>query len=272
MRAALAKRRAGLWRFLTHDWSKVRAHAIRDAEVSPRQRSYPVAILRGGASAEVVNYSTLAEDLASHGYVVVGVDAPARTGLVVFPDGRTIERTPQNNPELCVDPRCYERLLAAWTSDIGFVLDRLARLDGKFAGRLDLTRAGVFGHSFGGAQAAQFCSQDPRCKAGIDVDGLLLGSVVQTGIHKPFMFLLSDHSRESGSESARVKADIRSVYDRLPPAGRRYVVLRGANHFAFSDDGAVLKSGLVRAVLRIDGRGQLAATADAIRKFFDAYL
>ena len=31
---------------------------------------------------------------------------------------------------------------------------------GKFTGRLDMTLVGVFGHSFGGAQAAQFCSQD----------------------------------------------------------------------------------------------------------------
>ena len=266
-------------RFLTHDWSKVRSHSIRNADVSPRQRSYPVAIMRGGASAGVVNYSTLAEDLASHGYVVVGFDAPYRSALVVFPDGRAIGRTPQNNPELCPDDRCFNRLLAAWTSDMAFVVDRLERLSsGKFAGRLDTTRLGVFGHSFGGAQAAQFCAQDPRCKAGIDVDGILLGDVVRTGIHKPFMFLLSDHSKESDPARGRIMADIRSVYDRLPPAGRRYVVIRGANHFTFSDDGAVLKSRFVRGlmrlfgVLRIDGRQQLAVTADSIHNFFDAYL
>jgi len=42
-----------------------------------------------------MNYSTLAEDLASHGYVVVAFDAPYRTGQVVFPDGRVIARTPE---------------------------------------------------------------------------------------------------------------------------------------------------------------------------------
>jgi len=53
----------------------------------------------------VLAYSTLAEDLASHGYVVVGFDAPYRTGVVVFPDGRVIRETPENNPELCADCR-----------------------------------------------------------------------------------------------------------------------------------------------------------------------
>jgi predicted dienelactone hydrolase len=59
--------------------------------------------MRAGASAEVANYSILAEDLASHGYVVVGFDAPYRTYVVVFPDGRVMRRTPENNPELCLE-------------------------------------------------------------------------------------------------------------------------------------------------------------------------
>lgn len=255
----------GLLRFLTHDLAKVRCHSFRNA--APLPGPYPVAIFRGGASAPVVNYSTLAEDLASHGYVVVGFDAPGRTGLVVFPDGRVVYRTRENNPELCRDERCYDRLLALWTADIGFVLDRLAQR--PYA---DVSRAGVFGHSFGGAQAAQFCADDARCKAGIDIDGLLLGTVVRTGIHKPFMFLLSDHSGESGPEHDRVLADIRSVYDRLPPDSRHTVVLPGANHFGFSDDGALLKSLVLRALFRIDGRRQLAATAENVRAFFDAHL
>jgi len=55
--------------------------------------------MRAGASAEVWNYSTLAEDLASHGYVVVGFDAPYRTNVVVS-RRRVMRRRPENNPEL----------------------------------------------------------------------------------------------------------------------------------------------------------------------------
>ncbi len=234
----------------------------------------------------MVNYSTLAEDLASHGYVVVGFDAPYRTGVVVFPDGRVITREPKNNPEFysgqALD-RVGKKLLAAWTADIGFVLDQLERLNasdpsGKFTGRLDMTRVGVFGHSFGGVQAAQFCHEDSRCKAAIDVDGLPLGSVVQAGIDRPFMFLLSDHSRESDPESREVKANIQSIYERLPPDRRALIVIRGANHFLFSDDGALLKSHVVLRTLRmlgivgIDGRRQLAITAYCVHTFFDEYL
>lgn len=275
-----------IFRLLTRDESRVHGHSLRDPGLSPSERPFPVVVMRGGASTSVINYTTLAEDLASHGYFVVGLDAPYRTGSVVFPDGRVIGRMPENDPDLYSGAEFQSvgnRLLAAWTADIAFVLDRVEHLNasdasGRFTGRLDLARVGVFGHSFGGAQAAQFCSEDPRCKAGIDIDGAPLGRVIQAGIHRPFMFLLSDHGRESDPESQKIKADIRSIYDHLPPDGRSLVEIRGAFHFTFSDDGALLKSRVVRGALRvlgklgIDGRRQLTVTSYCVRSFFDAYL
>ena len=280
---------ANIWTLLTRDASHVHGHSARNPDLAPEQRSYPVVIMRAGASAPVLNYSTLAEDLASHGYIVVGFDAPYRTGRVVFPDGRVMGRTEQNNPETCVVPdrtlmeRCASRVMSAWTGDIAFALDRLARLNtadslGRFTGRLDLTRVGVFGHSFGGAVAAQFCHEDSRCMAGIDIDGAPHGSVIENGLAQPFMFLLSDHGDASDSASVQIERDIQSIYERIRPDLRLRVVIRGAFHFMFSDDGALLKSSVVRGVLRvlgrlgIDARRQLAVTTYCVHTFFDHYL
>jgi len=182
--------------FLTRDLSRVRAHSIRDAEVSPEQRSYPVVIMRAGLAALTTDYTTLAEDLASHGYVVVGFDAPFRSFVVVFPDGRVITRAPQNNADLlggAEQEQLANKLLQAWSADMGFALDQLQRLNasdpsGRFLGRLDMQRVGVFGHSLGGATALQFCHDDSRCKAGIDVDGAPLGSVVADGVTRSCFF------------------------------------------------------------------------------------
>ena len=63
---------------------------------------------------------------------------------------------------------------------------------------MDLQRLGIFGHSFGGATALEFCHKDSRCKAVLDMDGIPFGSVVPEGLSKPGMFLLSDHSRGDG--------------------------------------------------------------------------
>lgn len=71
-----------LFRLSTRELAKVRGHSFRNAEVSQRQPPYPVVFMLAGGIREIMSYSMLAEDLASHGYVVVGVDAPyARIGL-----------------------------------------------------------------------------------------------------------------------------------------------------------------------------------------------
>jgi predicted dienelactone hydrolase len=272
--------------FVTRDLSRVRAHSIRDADVSPQQRSYPVVFMRGGLATLTTQYTSLAEDLASHGYMVVGFDAPYRSMISVFPDGRVIARAPQNNVELVDGAQqviLATKLAKTWSADIGFALDEMARLNtsdpsGKFLGRLDMERVGVFGHSLGGATALQFCHDDPRCKAGIDVDGLPLGNVISDGVSQPFMFLLSDHTGETGPEGPQVMANIRSIYERIPADRRLYVVIRGAGHYRFSDNGAMLQIPLVLGVLHalgivhLNGRRQIAITAHYISAFFDVNL
>src|SRR6202047_2216304 len=279
-----------LTHFLTRDLSRVHAHSVRDAEVSPQQHSYPVVLMRAGLAALTTDYTTLAEDLASHGYVVAGFDAPYRSFVVVFPDGRVIARAPKNNADLLggsQQEQLANKLAQAWSADMGFALDQLERLNtsdpsGRFLGRLDMQRVGVFGHSLGGATALQFCHDDSRCKAGIDVDGAPLGCVVPDGIPQPFLFLLSNHKGESGAgepEAIRqAGANIHSIYDRLPDDRRLMIMIRGADHYRFSDDGAMLKSPLMLRVLRtvgvvrLDGRRQVALTAHYISTFFDVYL
>jgi hypothetical protein len=130
MRAAAAPS-SRLLGFVTRDLAHVHGHSSRGAEMPALPRAFPVVILRAGASAQVWNYSTLAEDLASHGYVVVGFDAPYRTITVVFPDGRVMSRRPENDPERCEGTphdqqgACVAKVLTAWVADTAFVLDEL---------------------------------------------------------------------------------------------------------------------------------------------------
>lgn len=272
-------------KFFTRDLSRVKTHSTSDPDVSPQQRSYPVVIMRAGGGALTTDFTTLAEDLASHGYIVVGFDAPYRTSVVVFPGKPAVTRPPAYDPENLPDDqaeRLINRLLPMWTSDTRFAVSQLEQLNaadpsGKFTGRLDMQRLGMFGHSFGGATTLQFCHDDPRCKAGIDIDGAPYGSVVQEGLKQPFMFILSDHRREtSDTGSKQIRAHIESIYDRLPN-GRLLISIRGANHFSFSDQ-MLLKSHYVIETLRmlgigsLEGRRGLAITAECVHTFFDVYL
>lgn len=268
---------------LTRDLSRVRTHTIANAALSAKRPTYPVIIMRAGLAALTTDYTTLAEDLASHGYVVVGFDAPYLSQVVVFPDGHVIRRAPQNDADLVsghAQKVLATKLVSAWSVYMSFALDQLQRLDsthpaGRFTGRLDLSRVGVFGHSLGGATALQFCHLDSRCKAGIDIDGAPLGTVIREGVTQPFMFLMSDH--RSNAESREVDANIRSIYARLPSGRRLQLMIRGANHFDFSDN-AVLKSHIMMALLRafgivrLSGHRQLFVTTQCVHRFFDVYL
>ena len=99
-------------------------------------------------------------------------------------------------------------------------------------------------------------------------------------MQKPFMFLISmtGSGVPTDPETRQVAADIRSIYDRLPPSTRLWMFIRGANHFLYSDDGSVLASHLILRILqlfrilKIDGRRQLAITTHCVHTFLDAHL
>ena len=145
-------------------------------------------------------------------------------------------------------------------------------------GRLNMNKIGIAGHSLGGATAAQLCHDDDRCKAGIDIDGMPFGNVIQQGLHQPFFFILSDHSKESGAEATNVKSDIESIYNKTPEGERWQVTIIGANHFSFSDQ-MLTKSAIFISILqklgilgRLEKRRGLAISSACVRTFFDVYL
>lgn len=175
-----------------------------------------------------------------------------------------------------------QALIRVWVADTQFLLDQVARLNARdpsdrFTGRIDLSSVGIAGHSFGGATAAQFCHDDNRCRAGIDMDGALHGSVVQEGIGQPFLFLLSDHGDAWDSPDNQICNDIRSAA-RPAPSDKLIVTLIGAHHFSFGDH-AVTQSRILRSVLvalggpgGLDSRTGLASSALYVREFFDVHL
>ena len=142
-----------------------------------------------------------------------------------------------------------------------------------------MERVGVFGHSLGGAIAAQFCHDNSQCKVGIDIDGIPFGRVVQEGLHQPFFLILSDHRKEkSARETPIVEDKIESLYSKLPVETRWQVMIDGANHFSFSDQ-MFTKSPVMIAGLRMIGvmgslekrRGMEISDA-CVHSFFDVYL
>jgi hypothetical protein len=122
-----------LARLLSRDLTRVGTHSWTDAEVSSEQAMYPVIILRAGGGALSSDYTTLAEDLASHGYIVVSLDAPYRTVITAFPDGRVATRASGGDFDRMLPSSATQhlatQLMSVWIADLKFVLDQLLELN-----------------------------------------------------------------------------------------------------------------------------------------------
>ncbi len=89
--------------------------------------------------------------------------------------------------------------VAEWAADTRALVDLLATFDhggasSPFHGRLDLGRLGVFGMSYGGATAGDFCRQDDRCQAALNMDGGQYGGLINDSLRVPFLIMASSQA------------------------------------------------------------------------------
>ena len=178
----------------------------------------------------------LCTHLASRGYAVAAVDHTGNTTLDVLqatiatragetpPDGETVVQTSiENRP-----------------ADIWFMLSELARGGlGERGPRLDLSRIGVSGHSFGGWTALMVSGRDPRIVAALPLapaggttplGGRRLRDALDFSWSQrvPTLLLAADR------DSLLPLPGMEELYRRIPPP-KRMSVLRNADHMHFCD-------------------------------------
>jgi predicted dienelactone hydrolase len=101
--------------------------------------------------------------------------------------------------------------LSMWVADTRYLMDELEKINAgldtgpgvtgpakRFTGRLDLARLGILGMSFGGATAGEICVHDPRCKAGLNLDGAQFGDLAYPPLQVPFMYFSNADSKING--------------------------------------------------------------------------
>jgi hypothetical protein len=266
-------------------WRRVKTHAAADASPSGDGRT-PL-LFSHGLGVSRSNYTALAEELASHGYIVATIDHH-EGGFTRLPDGRAPSAGAGRD---LGDPAALGGVVADWVRDASFVLHRLrdttpgspAR---DVARRVRRDAAGMLGHSLGGAAALDACLLDRRFRACANLDGAPFGRVASEGFGAPALVLRSDpdptdadlaarkRTRETWERMGReIEAQWAAIEARHPdvPAHRRSV--RGTGHMSFSDAPFVMPE----TITRFGGRLRPAAATHAqvaahLLAFFGRYL
>jgi hypothetical protein len=223
---------------------------------------HPVVLFSPGYTATATDYTFLLEDLASRGYVVAAINHTYEATAVELQDGRLARSVvgshlgaPVLRKHWPLSSAVSVRLL-----DLKFVLSQIESLnfrrDDPFAGKLDLAKIAVAGHSLGGLTAYLAIEFDPRLKAAVMLDAPVpnaLGSATR----KPVLIVTAGRQRWEAGE-CRLWKNLQGP--------RLAVNLRGTEHVALSD-----WIWLAKYAVRVGPMGS-ERTMDALRDYVAAFL
>lgn len=218
----------------------IQTHAIENAVMA--EGRFPVLLFSPGLGASSNAYQTLLEEAASQGYIVAAVDHPFISGIAVFPDGQYQE----------ID-RSMEKLESLKTNfhivvdDLKFVITKLKAIDNDpgspFHNKLDVSKLGVFGHSFGGAASVRLSMEEPAIKAGVNLDGWLDEIDYTQGLKTPLLFIAGETYTDSADPNWEV------AWRNLASGYR--IRIKGTTHLNFCDLGVVMHHFYPRIPLKL---------------------
>jgi pimeloyl-ACP methyl ester carboxylesterase len=195
----------------------------------PSKSPYPVILFSPGLGNTRLLYSAISQQVSSTGYTVITIDHPYDADIVAFPDGRTISAA-----NISTDAQILQDLQVR-VRDVSFVLDQLSRpsvakslFPNQSPCGINLQKVGIFGHSLGGATAAQAMLVDPRLAGGINLDGTFFRSVIKKGLKKPFLIFAHE------GKNTTTDASWGALWPKLR-GWKRELVLEGGAHGSFTD-------------------------------------
>lgn len=191
--------------FMLDQSEAVLSNSYLDAPVSKNQL-YPVIILSHGWSGFRTLHTDFGELLASHGFVVFGIDHTYGAPVVIFEDGEEIpidgKALPyRNDPDFLP---AANRFVGTYAGDIAFLMDLIgaeqsACFDQDLMNQLHPEKLGLLGHSTGGGAAVATALTDGRVKSVMGLDPWLEplnAQQLSVPLKKPFLFLRSEEWRD----------------------------------------------------------------------------
>ncbi len=226
-----------------------------DAEFARSESEFPAVVLFHGLGQSRVHYTSFAEDLASHGVAVIGIETPGAAavvahvdaGLIPFDDSWTLSPPDISLAEMF---RRTDARLLDWVADLEFALDTIENDHAeRFGSKIRSDRVGALGHSLGGKAAMAACARSVRVVACANLDGWPFPSDAEVnGFDGAFLYM-SDVRLATPQELEEWNSSIQEYagnMDRLRDRVRRFfgkldqrsywVRVEGLPHGYFSDE------------------------------------
>ncbi|MEU9074501.1 alpha/beta hydrolase [Kitasatospora sp. NPDC048538] len=205
------------------------ARTWAESGARPQHGRFPLVVLSPGFTMPRSELTSLAEDLASRGYVVASVDHTYENTGTTFPDGSTLTCVVCGHLD---DFGGAEAVSASRAKDVSFVVDQLTSHPHpawRYARMIDEDRIGMAGHSLGGAAAVPALLTDDRIRAGVNLDGTMDLTVPESGLNgKPFLMI--GHPLPGTEDPTWTTS-----WARLD-GWKRWLTFEGSNHGTFTDN------------------------------------
>ncbi len=254
------------------------SNSYQGAPISEALENYPVVVISHGWRGFRNLHTDLAEELASKGYIVVGIDHTNGSVATVFSDSDIAYLNLDALPSRESTPDFLEyanKLVDTYSKDITLTLNELEKINtgdvlSRFKGKLDLTNIGLMGHSTGAGADVAVAINDNRIKALIGMDAWVEpvhSSEIEKGLDIPALFL-----RSGWWETGLNNANLLSLIDNSDGSSWLYQI-DGTTHYDFSM--VYMYSPLTKYLNitgELDGDYLLLILEDMITNFFDEFL
>jgi len=204
-------------------------HSYEHIPFSTASGTYPTIVFSPSFSGIAEQNTLLMEHLASHGYIVLGITHPHFGMFTTYADGTGVpvsalvmdapmsqgsvglaeiaaraDRADTSLERAGIRLEYFERgtrlteLMGIVVHDLAFLLDAVTHEDTasvpSVIARIDASRIGLLGMSYGGGAVTELCKTDARCRAAMNMDGGLWGGHIRQPLTVPYLALASPNN------------------------------------------------------------------------------
>lgn len=222
--------------FMLDHTDEIYSHSFMELPVSQKEQSYPVVILSHGWTSSRNLHLDLAENLASNGYIVIGVDHTYGAAATKLEDGEvaTVDNNALSTGDEVVFLEKARVLIDVYSEDIKYVIDYLEIMnseDDLLRGRLDIGKVGTFGHSTGAGAGVKAALEDNRIIAVMGMDPWLEPvprEMLQKGLRVHSNFFRSEEWSDNGNNEY-----LKMLFDNSI-GGNGVIQIEGSKHIDFT--------------------------------------